>query len=422
MNSVNFRIFEFTNTPVSSLNFSEDSLEVKDEEKENIYILLTGRWGGNHDAPNLTDTLILVWINSKKETITMLSIPRDLYVDFPETSRSWKINQIYESSFELGKDIAIQRLKQKITEVTGKQIDFYIDIDFQWFIEVVDTLWGVDVTLEENLVDYEYPDGYLWYKTFILRKWTWTLDGEVSLMYARSRHSTSDFDRSRRQQQIISSLREKIANLWYFRDRKKIAELYEILKQYVDTDMALGDMISLWLTLKSWQKPQTLSFNLNDTCYLGSPDCSVWGLLYVPLREYFGGASVLLPNGATYFELESYDEVQYFSSLIYDYPEIYSSPEDIRVFNTTNIAWLAAETVAQLQPYWFSGIIGKNSQNIQEKKFEKSILYYNNVQQDHIILQSLKELLDIELVQTDAPISENWKERFEIILAPNDNS
>ena len=421
MNSVNFRIFEFTSTPVTSLNFSEEQQEEAQEEKDTVYILLTWRWWWNHDAPNLTDTLILMWINSQKETITMLSIPRDLYVDFPKTSRSGKINEIYEDAFDLWKETALARLKEKVLEITGKQVNFYIDLDFQGFIEVVDTLWGVDVTLEENLVDYEYPDGYLWYKTFILKKWTWTLDGEVALMYARSRHSTSDFDRSRRQQQIISSLREKVSTLWYFKDRKKIIELYDITKQYIDTDMALTDMVSLWLTLRSWQKPQTMSFNLNDTCYIEGSDCSAWGLLYYPLREYFGGSSVLLPNWATYFELASYGEIQKFAELIYDYPEVYSNPEDIAIYNTTTTTGLAAQTVAELQPYWFSAKIGKNSQNIQEKKFEKSILYYNNIERDDILLQSLEEILEIEVRKTDIPISESWKERFEIILADSDN-
>jgi anionic cell wall polymer biosynthesis LytR-Cps2A-Psr (LCP) family protein len=64
-------------------------------------------------------------------------------------------------------------------------------------------------------------------------------------MYARSRHSTSDFDRSLRQQQIISSLREKVSNLGYFKNRKQIVELYDIFTKYVETDLALTDMVKL---------------------------------------------------------------------------------------------------------------------------------------------------------------------------------
>ena len=69
------------------------------------------------------------------------------------------------------------------------------------------------MTLEKNFADYEYPDGNRGYKTFILREGTWVLDGEVALMYARSRHSTSDFDRSLRQQEIISGIKKKAGEL-----------------------------------------------------------------------------------------------------------------------------------------------------------------------------------------------------------------
>lgn len=86
-------------------------------------------------------------------------------------------------------------------------------------------------------------------------------------MYARSRHSSSDFDRSLRQQEIISSLKSKVSNLGYFKDRKKIIKLYNIFSEYVETDMGLSDMLSLGLKIKSWEGNDMLSFNLNDSCF-----------------------------------------------------------------------------------------------------------------------------------------------------------
>lgn len=219
LSEIHFKVFDFAapgKQQTSILDFSSAGSNGTNEqvdEKDITYILLTGRGGGNHDAPDLTDTIILLGIHPESETFTLLSIPRDLYVNYPGTSRKGKINRIYEFFLSLGKDSAISKLKSKVTEITGKDIDYYVNIDFQGFIEVVDLLGGVEITLENNFVDYEYPDGNLGYKTFVLRKGTWTLDGEVALMYARSRHSTSDFDRSLRQQQIISSLREKVSNL-----------------------------------------------------------------------------------------------------------------------------------------------------------------------------------------------------------------
>ncbi len=61
-------------------------------------------------------------------------------------------------------------------------------------------------------------------------------------MYARSRHSTSDFDRSLRQQQILSGLKKQAQSLGYFKDRKKILKLYQILSEYVETNIPVAQM------------------------------------------------------------------------------------------------------------------------------------------------------------------------------------
>jgi len=257
IDTMEFKIFEFTQSSWSldqnSWTYSSWSVlseDIPTLEDKNTYILITWRWGWNHDAPDLTDTIILAGINHVHETISLLSIPRDLWVDYPESTLSGKINRIYESYVPQGKNVAIKQLKTKVAEITWKRIDYYLNVDFEGFVELVDILWWVEVTLEKNFVDYEYPAGPGKYKTFILRKWTWTLDGEVALMYARSRHSTSDFDRSLRQQQIISSLREKVGNLWYFKNSKTLIDMYSVFDDYVETDMTSAELIALGLKVK----------------------------------------------------------------------------------------------------------------------------------------------------------------------------
>ena len=426
MNNLNFRVFDFASSTGSIiewslLDFSQNWNINPSSEEDMIYILLTWKGGGNHDAPNLTDTLILVGIHPSKKTITLFSIPRDLYVEYPESTRSGKINQIYETYLSLWEDIAIEKLKSKISEITWKNIDFYVNVDFAWFIQIVDTLGWVEVSLAENFVDYEYPDNNLWYKTFILRKWTWILDWEVALMYARSRHSTSDFDRSLRQQNIISSLRKKVSQLWYFRDSKKLFELYGIFQEYVDTDMGISDMVRLWLTIKSWDTAQTLSFNLNDSCYDGSPTCNTGGFLYVPLREYFWWASVLLPNEASSINLSNYDIIHTYSDLIYDHSDIYSEPKDIVIFNATSTPLLAWDLANLLRPYGFSISKELGAKTLREKKFEKSILYYNGIDENNSTLNALKEFIDIEMQAVAEPLYSPTGTNIEIILAETDS-
>ena len=433
MNSLDFRIFEFADSSTIKNTETPNSIIAEEELSSDItYILITWKWWGNHDAPDLTDTLILMWIDSDKQNISMLSIPRDLYVEYPKTQDVGKINEIYFHGLQRWQEQAMDELTKKITEITWKNIDYYVNLDFQGFVNIVDILGGVDVTLEENFVDNNYPDGNFGYKTFILKKWSWTLDGEVALMYARSRYSTSDFDRSLRQQEIIASLKQKISQLGYFKDRKKIIELYGTVWKYIDTNIPLSEIITLALDIKSWEDTQIMSFNLNDSCFYEEDLCWTWWFLYTPLRQYFDGKSVIIPNGATYYDLGVYDEIQKFSQIIFDAPEVLSSPQEIMIYNASQTSGLANEYANMLKPYGvvsedFSGLA-----NLTEKKFEKSILYYNNIDSDDVRLKLIGDVLDIpsqetqtpvyswsgttiEIIVTDIPIVNTWSASWSIV-------
>lgn len=428
VNSVEFKIFEFTNSWSGELQSSLSTgtkipfLSSKNEDwswgntSDITYILITGRWWWNHDAPDLTDTIILAGINSAKETISLLSIPRDLWVKYPDSSRAWKINRIYETHVPDGRDVAIEKLKAKVTEITGKDIDYYVNLDFEGFIKVVDILWWVEVTLENNFVDYEYPAWPGRYKTFILKKWTWTLDGEVALMYARSRHSSSDFDRSLRQQEIISSLREKVANLWYFKNSKTIIDLYGVFQDYVETDIPVWDMIKIAMDIRWWEDSKTLSFNLNDSCYEWSPSCTRWGFLYVPIREYFGGASVLLPNGAIAVKPAYYSEIQDFSHLIYTSPEIYSDPQKIQIHNASGVPRLAWSLADMITPYGVEIDYENDLKTLRNISSASGAIYYNSIERDNPTLSYLESILDLTILETSIPKYSDSDTKIEIVL------
>jgi len=431
VNTIDFRVFEFAQTGSGWVNGSgwiylwnsgERNNTESTKEKDNTYILITGRWGGTHDAPDLTDTIILAGINFEDETLSMLSIPRDLWVDYPNSTVSGKINRIYETYVPDSPKLAIEKLKTKVTEITGKEIDFYVNLDFEWFIKVVDTLWGVEISLDQNFVDTAYPTVTWWYRTFILRKWTWTLDGEVALMYARSRHSTSDFDRSLRQQEIISSLRQKVSNLWYFRDSGKIIELYSIFTDYIDTDMSLAEMTSLWLDFRGMENLSSKSFNLNDTCYAGSDSCIAGWLLYVPLREYFYWASVLLPNQAIAANPSEYNEIKEFSSLIFDTPDVVSN-EDIKIeiYNASWISGYAREVASSLIPYWI--LVDDDALNTLASSGTGwsvgSKIYYNSLDPSTNILDYLEKKLWFDIIQKQSPLYSEDSAQIEIILTWN---
>ena len=99
--------------------------------------------------------------------------------------------------------MGIKLLAEKVSEITGQSIDEYMVIDFSGFKSIVDALGGIEIDVPKDLVDREYPDNNWGYEVFSVRRGLQTFNGERALKYARSRHSTSDFDRSERQQLII---------------------------------------------------------------------------------------------------------------------------------------------------------------------------------------------------------------------------
>jgi LCP family protein required for cell wall assembly len=104
----------------------------------------------------------------------------------------------------------INYLAAKVSEITGQSINHYLVVDFRGFQKIVDVLGGVEVDVPHDLIDRMYPvDGQDRYTTLIIRSGPQYFDGSTALKYARSRHSTSDFDRSERQQIIIKAIKER---------------------------------------------------------------------------------------------------------------------------------------------------------------------------------------------------------------------
>lgn len=391
------------------------------DQDEIINILLLGRGWGNHDAPNLTDTIILASLNTKYDAVTLFSIPRDLYVTYPDSKKTGKINGIYDSYLSLGHESAIEKLKEKVSEITQQEIDYYVNIDFQGFIKIIDILGWVEVVVPEDFIDYQYPTESGGYTTFILREGTWTIDGEVALKYARSRHSTSDFDRSLRQQQILTSLKDKILALGYFKDAKKIRELYSEMETNIETDIDIATLVKLGITFKTWWEKNIFSFNLNDTCFNGSPVCSTWGFLYVPQRDLFGGQSVLLIDGSDISSLSTYDLLQSYTNIIFNHQDVYKENHEIAVYNNTRTGFLANNFADVLIKYGLN-VPKEALGSLREEEIIKSTVYYNTLIKDSKTLKLLKKYFDFDFVPVEYPkFTDNTNIQIEIVLSDDYN-
>lgn len=302
---------------------------LSEEKKEVKNILIAGIGWRGHDGGDLTDSIMLAQVNEETWHITLLSIPRDLYVAYPGKRWAWRINSLY--GMGKSEDVGINYLAQKISEITGQSVHHYMVVDFRGFEKIVDVLGGITVDVPEDLIDPLYPvDGKDRYTTLVIRQWEQVFDGATALKYARSRHSTSDFDRSIRQQLIIKAIKDTALNGGFLTQWDKIKELYTTVIDHLDTDLTISDMIGLGLIAKDIQTENINIYNLNNEC-IWVTNCRAGAYLYNPSREYFWGAAGLLPENATPTRMSYYDDIHRFSHFIFSYPTLRESPAPIQI-------------------------------------------------------------------------------------------
>ncbi len=383
------------------------------DEKGVTYILLTGKGGEGHDGADLTDTIMVAGLDSQKKTISLISIPRDLYVATGNTSAS-RINELYSIGKAKGKWDSL--LREKITEITGLKIDYSIMIDFSWFKEVVDILGGIEIDVPEDLVDREFPDDNWWYTKLTIRKWLQTFDGKTALAYARSRHSTSDFSRSARQQLLIKVIKEKVLSSGIY-NPSQIVDLFHSIQGNLETDIPIASMISLAMQAKEVPAENIQIMNLNNNC-LSILVCEVGSFLYNPSRDLFGGASVLVPENATLSKLSYYEDTRRLSYLFFAFPNLHKQSGSLKIITGTKNKTLGQNALLGLKKLWFpienttnlvftTGAIENSHINIYWNK-EHTIWY----PPDSEIVQALKsifptmtfvEVMKNEYITNDGP-------------------
>jgi len=234
---------------IQNLNLGKQEQSINKPDKETI--LLLGKGGEKHDGGDLTDTIMIAQILNPEKQINLISLPRDFLV-FDDKGYYSKINSVYINAINQGKnqEEAIKSLQDKITEITGINFDYYAEVDFAGFVKVVDKVEGVEVDVTEAIDDPYYPGPNYSYQRFTLPVGLQTLDGETALKYARTRYTSigGDLDRSRRQQQILGNLKDRIFSLNPILDAPKIISLLSIARDNIKTDLSLTDMKSLYDT------------------------------------------------------------------------------------------------------------------------------------------------------------------------------
>lgn len=187
-----------------------------------------------------TDTMIVVSVNQEDKTAAMVSLPRDLYVYIPGGSMN-RLN----SAITLG---GVNLLRQTILYNFGIPIHYYAQVDFQGFEKIVDGIGGVDLAVSCAFKDWRIKSPELdpedednWY-VYELDPGFYHMDGDTALWYARSRLMSSDFDRGRRQQQLLRAMFNQGVDLGLV---TQVPSLWSTFNETVETDLDIGRILQL---------------------------------------------------------------------------------------------------------------------------------------------------------------------------------
>ena len=212
-----------------------------------VNVLLIGvdhrDWLANQGPP-LADTLILATYDPASQSVAMLSIPRDLWVELPGGLGYHKINQSFQMGAAThypggGAGMAVDTVEQLL----AVPIHFYALIDFNAFVRLIDEIGGVKINVPEAITIDPLGDN----NTITLQPGVQTLPGDIALAYARSRNSAgSDFDRAARQQQVIMGVYKRVTSFQLLPALiSKSPVLYQELSDGIVTNLNVRQIFNL---------------------------------------------------------------------------------------------------------------------------------------------------------------------------------
>ncbi len=260
-NSISKKSLQDTNN--LSANFARATaapINNNNPQKGVYNVLLLGYGGGNHEGTLLTDSIIVIHVDTNIHKATLISVPRDLWVP-----GNTKINAVGVTGF--------QNTMPFVTNITGLPVNYYVSVDFGGFTKIINDIGGITVQVPVSFDDPFYPiigqennvcgltDPQIFelknkYQGFELERQfacryehlhydggtTANLDGTLALKFVRSRHGDSDFGRSLRQFAVLTAIGNKLITL---KSLNKIDETVNTLFGMVRTDLDLGTIKSL---------------------------------------------------------------------------------------------------------------------------------------------------------------------------------
>lgn len=250
-----------------------------------INILLLGTDERPHEDSARTDTIIVLSLDPATSTAGMLSLPRDLWVNIPGYSYSAKINTAYTLGERAEAGGGPQLTMDTVSTFIGHPIDYYVRVNFQGFVEIVDLIGGIDIFVAKTIHDEAYPTNDGGIQTFHLDAGLQHLDGETALKYARTRNVDDDYNRARRQQDVIRAVVDKVLRTDMIAKLLPSAwKLINTMRSSIDTNIPIPVQLEL-ATYMRQAAVQNIRQEVLDSRYGEEQVNEETGWILVPNRE-----------------------------------------------------------------------------------------------------------------------------------------
>ncbi len=231
---------DFIFTPVSKIKSSD----------RRVNLLIMGKAGAEHAGADLTDTMIFTSISLVNPKIVLISIPRDIWISAIRA----KINSAYYWGNQKEPGGGLTLAKSTVEEIVGQPVHYGLVLDFNGFMQIIDVLGGINLTVERAFVDEKYPiagrendlcggdtEFKCRYEILKFEAGGQKMDGETALKFVRSRNAQgdegTDLAREARQTKVITAIREKVFTAEVLLSPPKLFGIWRVLKDSMVTDL-----------------------------------------------------------------------------------------------------------------------------------------------------------------------------------------
>ena len=296
------------------------------EKEDRVNILLTGIGGEGHDGPQLTDTILFASYRPSTKKLGLMSFPRDMTVEIPGHGYQ-KVNHAnaYAEIDKKGSGASVAA--DLLGGVIEQPVQYYMRVDFNGFLELVDSVGGVDIYIDHPFTDSNYPilgkeydtcgnskavmnstlaelsetemagpDYRCRFEVLTFKEGWMHMNGSTALAFVRSRHGNngegSDFARSRRQQKILLGVKDKVFSVSTFFNPLRISSILDTLQKNINTNLSVSELVRLGKEFKDLKSEDIVNHVID-----ASPNS--------PLYETtVNGAYVLLPKNDDWTQLQ----------------------------------------------------------------------------------------------------------------------